>query len=555
MLRLASNRSTPAHVNVSKRCVSLLFATTFTLFVWRLLAKPARAQVVVLRKALNIHLFSSPNPAEQNLLSPGVSFFSTSTYVHSEGCLREMARHAKSYSRAVFNQGQNHANFIQETTSHRELYLAPCDSKQPCPSTMKNAVIIVIDSLSRAEVMAYLPKVRQLLTVLHHSGGLHGKQMFSFRHALSIDGTTPYAFSALLSGREFLWKVKEPRIWLQDELVKNGYVTKYFGEVWPVAKDFNTTHSAALTNLLDGGTLTNATVFESINKLVPCGTSLCSSNGTDEVSRQTESLRLFWREHRNSSKFAILHFLAAHSPNNPMSISLYDEQLAFLLRGLIKSQNTNIFFLTDHGRVDDEDSFQFPMLATILSTNELNLQRERAMLWNSERMVTFYDLYHTLRHLLLIEKQSEEIHGVRQEFQKSMLVSKLPLNRTCDEAGLPPLICPCLTRSWKVVKDDSTALELERVMRLKEQAGCAPFTFKKINISRTESIPQQRRKLLHVSSHGFFRATIDAQEGVVFQIHGYGTKQLWISSIKQTSAYRRFENCTPEGADPQFCIC
>ena len=52
-----------------------------------------------------------------------------------------------------------------------------------------------------------------------------------------------------------------PRIWLQDELMKNGYVAKYFGEVWPIANDFNTTHSAALTNLLDGGTLTNATVF------------------------------------------------------------------------------------------------------------------------------------------------------------------------------------------------------------------------------------------------------------------------------------------------------
>ena len=156
MLRLASNISTPAHVNVSKRdqrCVSLLFATTFALFVCRLLAKTARAQVVVLRKAPNIHLFSSSNPAEHNILSPGVSFFSTSTYVHSEGCLRGVARHEKSYSRAVFNQGQSHANFIHGTRSHQELYLAPCDSKQPCPSTMKNAVIIAIDSLSRAEVM------------------------------------------------------------------------------------------------------------------------------------------------------------------------------------------------------------------------------------------------------------------------------------------------------------------------------------------------------------------------------------------------------------------
>lgn len=480
-------------------------------------------------------------------------FFSKSTYVLTEGCLKELCRNAVPHGYTM----ENTKILAERKTLPRKEPLLhfgdPLDDK-----FTKNVVIIVIDSLSRAEIMAYLPRVRHFLTNLHSSSA-HGKRMFPFLNALSLDGTTSYAFSALLSGQEFILKPNNHRVWLQDELKEEGYATKYFGDVWPIAVSFKHVHPVALKYLLEGGELTNATEFDLINHLRKCGTALCNNNGVDEVSHQAKHLGQFWQEHRNSSKFAILHFVSAHTPNDGISISLYDKQLTSLLHGLVHSPNTSIFFLTDHGRMQDEHSFGFPMVAAILSETELNQEREEKMMWNSGRMVTMYDLYHTIRHLLLSDKDVESVFGTKQKFQRSMLASKIAENRTCDGAGIPPSVCPCLARSWEKLSGETaqvTSLEIEKIIRAKQHVGCAPYIISRIDI-RKPRLQTQRQlgvgKPVGIMVEKFIRAEIYVQENVTFQMRGYGTE--FIFDLRQTTSYKRFEKCTPKGADPEFCIC
>jgi len=199
------------------------------------------------------------------------------------------------------------------------------------------------------------------------------------------------------------------------------------------------------------------------------------------------------------------------------------------------------------------------MVAAIISETELNQEREEKMLWTSQRLVTMYDLYHTIRHLLLSDKDVESVYGTKQKFQRSMLTSKIAQNRTCDGAGIPPSAWPCLARAWEKVSGKSaeaTSLRIEKIIRAKQQMGCAPYIISRIDIRKPIL---QTRKLLGFGKHmginveNFIRAEIHVQENVTFQMRGYGTE--FILDLRQITSYKRFERCTPKDADPEFCIC
>jgi len=286
-------------------------------------------------------------------------------------------------------------------------------------------------------------------------------------------------------------------------------------------------------------------------------THFCKSRDGDEITIQVELLLRFWRESLYKPKVAVLHFLPSHTPNEPESIAAYDREMASLLQNLIQSRNMNVIFATDHGRVDDEHSFSFPMMSAVVCEQALNEERKQNMAFNSQRMVAMYDIHHTLRHLLLGDPDVELRDGVQQEFVRSMLASKIARNRTCMAAGVPPSVCPCLARSWKPVPQKLEATiraELEKELRYKQQPSCPAFDIQNMIILSPES-PKKGSKLFF-GAKNFIRGEIHVQEGVVFSVKGYMVgPSLLLHSLVQSTSYRKFEACTPKGSNPQFCIC
>jgi len=485
-------------------------------------------------------------------------FFSTSPFVLTEGCLEKFS---KSGSFLAYNQPHLSGDMHDLSAN-----LTPGMFNVPQDKTFMNTVIIIVDSLSRAQIMAYMPRLRQLMMEFNVSR--HDKHFVPFLNVLALDGTTPFFFSPLLSGREFEANAKH-RTWLQDELVEKGYVFRYLGHIWPIANAFEAKFPNESKKIMPNWIDTknkfgkNTVTFENIKKLVPCnGTSFCRRGGDvqEELSLQIEDLRQLWIEHLNLPKFAIMHMVGSHSPNTAESMAAYDNELSTLILELIKSRNMNIILATDHGRLDDENSFGFPLLAAILSQHALNDDRMENLVFNSARMVTVFDIHHTLRHLLLGDVDAESREAIKQEFARSLMASKIAENRSCSSAGVAPEVCPCLTRSWELVtheKELEIRPVLEKLLKKREQPGCSAFSFNDILIrAPKQEKPPTRRRNLRVHLDGFVNAEIHVQNNVIFQARGYMMGEtILLNSLKQTTPYRKFEHCTPEGGNAEFCIC
>ena len=510
----------------------------------------------------------------QTFESPTVErFLSTKPYIFEEGCLEALSA---SRANAPFELPYT----LGEVDDGVPAHINSSYFNVPPDGSFMNTVVVIIDSLSRAQVMAYLPKVRETFLELLKSGDYdtedHEKVLFPFTNALALDGTTAYHFSALLSGMEVNSKSRK-RSWIHDELKAKGHEFRYLGRAYPIACRLPFLFPDEFMRMFPGGQIKNPKekpykcgfadnitptyqdALHLLKRLELCNiSSLCREGSTSDLSYQVEGLRQFWRESFNSSKLAILHLMASHAPHRPESIALYDDDLSSFLQSLIKSRNMNIIVATDHGRLDNEDSFPFPLMSVILCHKALNQERAANMLHNTERIVSMYDLHHTLRHLTMGDQGLESVEGVPQEFARSMMATKIARNRTCNSAGIPPSACPCLARTWKVLTSEreiEVRPKLETLLRSKQQSGCADFDIKRIDILSPELPAKAVTRWGRVKADGFIRAYIYVQENVTFHVRAYVMTPLQVHIFKQTTPYQKFEHCTPDGSDAEFCIC
>jgi hypothetical protein len=386
-------------------------------------------------------------------------------------------------------------------------YNVPLEA-EPLP----NIVFIEIDSLSESASRRHLLKTSALLKshgiVKNEEHGVHCPSGFCAAtfSKTSIVGraSIPNQLAALsgcsdqkLPGVDAYWRVVRNhtplRAWclkgdlenplLYNYLPKLGYST-FFGEEFCYTKSpwviqgnvFKLQADYQLNELfcqLAQVTKENDTKFKNWPLYaVEHDTSSKPNPCVDGRSRQEfafEYMRGMWGAYPGTPKFAYLNALAAHDYSldnayQPLGVEAYDEYLSSFLREILSHQEANntIFVLrSDHGLQGGPAPIDFstqvehihPWNNIIVPANFRQGSWIRNLFSNQNRLITGYDLYTTLRMLVVPHQRGTGepmklnlkgyLAGI-PDWSYDLLSQTVPEDRSCKEAKVPIEFCPCL---------------------------------------------------------------------------------------------------------------
>jgi len=190
---------------------------------------------------------------------------------------------------------------------------------------------------------------------------------------------------------------------------------------------------------------------------------------------------------------------------------------------------------------------------------------------NQERLVSFFDLHETLKHLLTFPKYSTDCYGFCPDMNTPggtvntsiSLFHTVPADRSCADAGIPEEHCACgdghkiLPFSGKNKKvlhlmDNMLAWVNEKVTSV-ENTTCS-----------TLSEPKLEQPVLFLPSTHEYQVRFRVREGVdggaVFQIVARNKPTDSVSSWQildrvQKSRYAKYDSCSDHRVGRQWCVC
>lgn len=259
-----------------------------------------------------------------------------------------------------------------------------------------------------------------------------------------------------------------------------------------------------------------------------------------------KKLSSFWQENEHSPKFAIATSEASHHPVKPQNSAFYDDTFEHMLKSLVKSKSTVVVVMTDHGQQTAPPSrHRTPFLNIIIPPGLLTTDQVENLAWNYDKLVTVRDLRHTLRTLTL----GDGPLATHDSVGKGLQSARLPLNRTCKEAGVPVSMCPCIM--WQplnpVPEGVINATQTHFKKQLKGNKDCPQLEIQSATttISTDYGTPAIKLELL-TTLNRTFSAELKP---------GKKDGQYDIKSIHQSTQYNKDEACVPDGIRPEFCSC
>lgn len=300
-----------------------------------------------------------------------------------------------------------------------------------------NILVLLIDSLSRQQMNAYLPRVRAELQGLMQNKDARRRKpphIFPFSRAVTVGPSTAAQVTALMSGLplktpraklEHAWltavlgtsphasgaATSAPRrhTWHQPYKAAYIYCCPYLvNENW--WKRYKTDMVDAYmddADVLWGDRCVHDTVVHTgvLNRLQSHGVDdhgdhVCPHPGSrhTEVARLASQLASFWARHDAATpKFAVLHSLAAHFPYNPKTVSLHEDVLLAIIRAVVHADDTVLLLMSDHGDQREPDSHALPYANFIVPSWVLTSGQAAAMRANTQSIVSVYDFHATLR--------------------------------------------------------------------------------------------------------------------------------------------------------------
>ena len=173
-----------------------------------------------------------------------------------------------------------------------------------------------------------------------------------------------------------------------------------------------------------------------------------------------EYLIKIWENRVDKPKFAYLNAIAAHDYGLldeylNLGAEAYDELLSIFLKTIFSSpffKHTIIVLRSDHGLQGGPAAIDYSTQQEHAHTWSHVLFHEsfsdfsiNALETNQNRLVTGYDLYKTLIGLVNGSSSSSGQYPV-PTWSYDLFKEIVPLNRTCDEAKIPPEYCLCINK-------------------------------------------------------------------------------------------------------------
>ncbi|CAF0827923.1 unnamed protein product [Brachionus calyciflorus] len=166
---------------------------------------------------------------------------------------------------------------------------------------------------------------------------------------------------------------------------------------------------------------------------------------------------------QNKSPFFSFNFLTEYTHNYFAIPKKLDEDLKDFISNL-DLENTLLIIFSDHGNRLKFYSYatemgklekHLPFLSIRVPKKMTRTKYYNNLKLNTNKLISFFDLYQTLRHYLYLNKHGSST-GLENEFKNNSkfdrvrrgvsLFEVIPVNRSCEEACIPVDLCPCLTQ-------------------------------------------------------------------------------------------------------------
>lgn len=194
----------------------------------------------------------------------------------------------------------------------------------------------------------------------------------------------------------------------------------------------------------------------------------------------------FSRNYKHLNQWIFTHVNTAHESSGLLISTMDLETLYFLQSYLTEhADSKTILFITgDHGmrygewfkKLDGSHEHRLPLGLIIASNKLLNSIPFSidTLSHNSQRLTSKLDLYTTQLHLIkssssAIEKSSKEYADIKRYSSEkynlvSLLLEKIPNNRTCFDIGIPAFWCSCLKFIQVTEEPNETVLEITQIL-------------------------------------------------------------------------------------------
>jgi len=340
-----------------------------------------------------------------------------------------------------------------------------------------NMAVLLMDSMSRAGAMHFLPKTKALLERLQRCEGKHCA--FIFNRAQITGAGTANNLSPLLCGRHYKgtfadmvaqgWTYSECQSFIWNTLEDVGYVSAY-GQIANIIAGQREWNKASIDNDHTGHVSPQYLTFDTAANFIECGGCDDGTVPCCGVKKQGEYQFEYMKDFHSdevypkAGKFSFAFLLDGHS-NEAHQQSEDDEILAYL-SSLLEREDTVVHFGSDHG--NGNEGWRLPLTVLLVPNKwlEQNPEAQKNLFTNQQRLTNHFDMYETYKHFATWPEPPMNAEWENKpEGAMSLLSAEISQDRECGQIGTPPQFCSCLSyTTWNENQVQSREEELKGIV-------------------------------------------------------------------------------------------
>eukprot|EP00753_Platysulcus_tardus_P022435 PLAT9586.1.p1 GENE.PLAT9586.1~~PLAT9586.1.p1 ORF type:complete len:820 (+),score=331.54 PLAT9586.1:119-2461(+) len=445
-----------------------------------------------------------------------------------------------------------------------------------------NIVVFMLDSVSRLALMHYMPRTASWLQRLQAGWDSEHVAVMTNRQ-LVLGANSPPNQVPLYSGHKcFQSNAKivacTPPSWVWETASTLGYVTAMFHEQCRTFAGSRLGFQEGKDTLdLHPPGLQCANEQHPAYGMPSAWLPVCAGQETMATHLMKRTLAQLQHASRMGTPIFLSSTTAsAHSSYWPAMADM-DIVMPEFLQSLLDVPNTAVLFLSDHGNNHSpvvttqlgQLELLLPFVSLLLPRSSLPPAQLQRLQRNMVHMTTPYDWHVTLRQLLALPfgravVAADHYNGMDYGRSYNLLTEDIPSARSCTEAGLWRVFCPC-GKSSKLPASDDLRILGGAVMdalhaKLTEQATDGPCEqLQLLAIEDASYLEESGRITLllrtAVAAQGLQQLYIAMFVGSRPGSRGFSLPTTSLELLKQVSRWADHKGCTPKGVHPQYCVC